>query len=257
MSYIETEKVELKRVLNDSFEKEVVAFLNSHDGTVYIGVDDDGTIIGVNNVDKLMKEISDLITDKILPDCKNFVHPSAIYEEGKRIIKVEVNKGNSLYYNKKFGRSASGCYIRIGTTCKSMSEDEINTRFAAGVAIPRYSLIDEISPRQDLTFRILKIYLDTYSVNYNDENFALNNHLLTKNGKYNYQAFILSDQNDLSYKIAQWEGTTKKSKYLFKKEFGNCSVLKAIDDLNPIFNPHIILSDRFLMMEKLPEEMNI
>ena len=132
MSYIETEKVELKRVLNDSFEKEVVAFLNSHDGTVYIGVDDDGTIIGVNNVD-----------------------------------------------------------------------------------------------------------------------------LLTKNGKYNYQAFILSDQNDLSYKIAQWEGTTKKSKYLFKKEFGNCSVLKAIDDLNPIFNPHIILSDRFLMMEKLPEEMNI
>jgi len=148
------------------------------------------------------------------------------------IIKVEVNKGNSLYYIKKFGRSASGCYIRIGTTCKSMSEDEINTRFAAGVAIPRYSLIDEISPRQDLTFRILKIYLDTYSVNYNDENFALNNHLLTKNGKYNYQAFILSDQNDLSYKIAQWEGTTKKSKYLFKKEFGNCSVLKAIDDLN-------------------------
>lgn len=28
MSYIETEKVELKRILNDTFVREVVAFLN-------------------------------------------------------------------------------------------------------------------------------------------------------------------------------------------------------------------------------------
>ena len=73
---------------------------------------------------------------------------------------------------------------------------------------------------------------NTYGVYYNNENFTINNHLLTKDGKYNYQAFILSDQNDLSYKIAQWEGPTKRSKYVFKKEFGNGSVLKAIDDLN-------------------------
>ena len=37
MKYIETEKIELKRNLNDSFEKEVVAFLNSHDGVIYVG----------------------------------------------------------------------------------------------------------------------------------------------------------------------------------------------------------------------------
>ena len=32
MTYIENAQVELKRILNDSFEKEVVAFLNTHDG---------------------------------------------------------------------------------------------------------------------------------------------------------------------------------------------------------------------------------
>lgn len=32
MKYVETESVELKRTLNDTFEKEVVAYLNSHDG---------------------------------------------------------------------------------------------------------------------------------------------------------------------------------------------------------------------------------
>lgn len=47
MKYEETEVVELKRILNDSFEREVVAFLNTHDGIIYIGVDNDGTVVGV------------------------------------------------------------------------------------------------------------------------------------------------------------------------------------------------------------------
>ncbi len=68
MKYFETEQIEFKRILNDAFEREVVAFLNSHDGTIYIGIEDDGTIIGINDVDKTLKEISDIITDKILPD---------------------------------------------------------------------------------------------------------------------------------------------------------------------------------------------
>ena len=113
-----------------------------------------------------------------------------------------------------------------------MTEEQIDKRYIESINFPKYSLVDEESPRQDLTFRVLKIYLDSYGVYYNDENFTINNHLLTKDGKYNYQAFILSDQNDLSYKIAQWEGPTKRSKYVFKKEFGNGSVLKVIDDLN-------------------------
>lgn len=38
MKYLETEKIELKSNLNHTFEKEVVAFLNSHDGVIYVGV---------------------------------------------------------------------------------------------------------------------------------------------------------------------------------------------------------------------------
>ncbi len=34
MAYIETEKIELKKALNETFEKEVVAFLNTLDGNV-------------------------------------------------------------------------------------------------------------------------------------------------------------------------------------------------------------------------------
>ena len=43
--YFETEKVELKRELIS----EIIAFLNSDGGTIFVGVEDDGTIIGFND----------------------------------------------------------------------------------------------------------------------------------------------------------------------------------------------------------------
>ena len=48
MKYSESNTVELKRLLDDDMKAEVVAFLNSHlGGTIYVGVDDDGSIINL------------------------------------------------------------------------------------------------------------------------------------------------------------------------------------------------------------------
>ena len=61
MKYFETEKVELKRNLNETFEKEVVAFLNTHDGVVYIGIEDNGIICGVEKIDENIVSSYDLV----------------------------------------------------------------------------------------------------------------------------------------------------------------------------------------------------
>ena len=45
-SYYEDEKTELKKELIDEVKSEIVAFLNSEGGTVFVGVEDDGTVIG-------------------------------------------------------------------------------------------------------------------------------------------------------------------------------------------------------------------
>ena len=73
MLFQETEKTELKKVLNDSLQKELVAFLNSFDGTIYIGVDDDGIVVGVDNLDDTQKRIADIITTQILPNPQSFI----------------------------------------------------------------------------------------------------------------------------------------------------------------------------------------
>ena len=44
MKYLEDNKAELKRELIDDVKKEIVAFLNTKGGTIYVGVNDDGTL---------------------------------------------------------------------------------------------------------------------------------------------------------------------------------------------------------------------
>ena len=54
--------------MNDKLEREVVAFLNYREGgDIYIGVNDDGEAIGVDNADEMQLMIADRIKDNILP----------------------------------------------------------------------------------------------------------------------------------------------------------------------------------------------
>ncbi len=229
MKFQKTESVELKRVLNDSFEKEVVAFLNTLDGVIYIGIDENGTIIGVSNIEKLMKTIFDTITDKILPNAQELITPVAKYIDGKMIIEVDVKKGNALYYIKKYGRSSTGCFIRIGTSTRGMSEEQIDKLLIKSLAIHKPKIVEIESRRQDLTFNQFKYLLNFRGVHVNDLSFYENFNLKTKNNLFNEMAFLLSDQNDVSIKVVRFRGTTK-AEFISRKEFGFCCLIKAMVD---------------------------
>jgi predicted HTH transcriptional regulator len=48
--------------LNDKLERSVVAFLNTHEGgLLYIGVGDDGNVVGVSDIDLVQRQIVDRI----------------------------------------------------------------------------------------------------------------------------------------------------------------------------------------------------
>ncbi len=62
---IEDSRNEFKLKINDKFEKEVIAFLNSNGGNIYIGVDDKGNVIGYKgNIDLLQR--NSLFLNKVL-----------------------------------------------------------------------------------------------------------------------------------------------------------------------------------------------
>ena len=229
MIFQETETSELKRVLNDTLPKEIDAFLNSFDGNIYIGVEDDGTVIGVENLDDIQKRIADIITTQILPNPQEYVTLGTQYVDGKNVVVISVRKGKSLYYIKKYGRSAAGCFIRVGTSCRSMTEEQIEQRYIATLSIPRKTMKEELSPRQDLTFNQFQTLLTFKNVHYNKETFEQNYNLRNSDDKFNYIAFLVSDQNDTSIKVVRFNGVTK-AEFLSRKEFDNGCIFKQMED---------------------------
>ncbi|MDE6407968.1 MAG: putative DNA binding domain-containing protein, partial [Anaeroplasmataceae bacterium] len=227
MIFQETESIELKRNLNETFEKEVVAFLNTHNGVIYIGVEDDGMVVGVNKLDEVMKNIADIISNGILPNPQELIEVSAKYEAGKMIIEVKVSKGDSLYYIKKYGRSSKGCYIRVGTSCRSMTEQQIENKFGS-IYLSNNDITQIESNRTKLSFKQLKIYYGEKKFHLSDDTFEDNLDLKTRNGKYNLLAELLSDENRISIKIARFRGIDK-SELVEKSEYGYQCLLVAID----------------------------
>ena len=66
----ETNRIEYKRELTSELdiEKEVVAFLNYKEGGyIYIGIDKDGSTVGVSDVDDCMLRLKDRIKHNISP----------------------------------------------------------------------------------------------------------------------------------------------------------------------------------------------
>ena len=91
---MESNRIEYKSKLNTQLEKEVVAFLNYlGGGIIYLGVDDEGNPIGVDNPDNVQLQIKDRLKNNIEPSCLGLfdVHKETI--EGKDIIKIIVASG--------------------------------------------------------------------------------------------------------------------------------------------------------------------
>ena len=67
MTYAESETVELKAELVSDICKEIIAFANSRGGTLYVGIADDGTVVGVVDADTTMLRLNNMVRDSILP----------------------------------------------------------------------------------------------------------------------------------------------------------------------------------------------
>ncbi len=246
----EDNRIELKEKVSSSLVKEIVAFLNTEGGMIFIGINKKKEVIGIDNVDKTMLEISDIITDQISPRCIEFVRQSHEMIEGKDIIKISVNKGIKLYYIKKYGLSENGCYIRIGSSCKSLMPEEIQDRFIKSLNVKETNIIDIPSRRKNLTFKILKNYLLSNNNHFSEETFLDNYHLLTKDGEFNYLAEILADNNDIVINVATFS-STDKTKYLKREEFGNKCLLLAMEQAKNYINS---INQTFVNLETTPRK---
>ena len=71
--YYESETLELKEKFSDSITRDIVAFLNTQGGILYVGISDNGKIIGLDqqHIDETQQRLSDIITNQIDPTPSN------------------------------------------------------------------------------------------------------------------------------------------------------------------------------------------
>ena len=108
----ETNRIEYKLELSKDLdiEKEVIAFLNYHKGgIIYIGIDKDGSVIGVEDVDSDMLKIKDRLKNNIQPSCLGLFDVRSEKSGEKYLIKVIIASGpEKPYFKRKYGITEKG-----------------------------------------------------------------------------------------------------------------------------------------------------
>jgi len=206
-----------------ALKAEIISFLNSTSGEIYLGVDDSGTIHYdlINEKKKVWEEIlSNWIVNAFNPDVTNLIY---IYpNETPFRIKIFKGKERPYFYKDGEGFNTKGVYVRVGGTKRLASFDEIQRM------IRQHNQHDYerlLCHRDDLTFNYVENRFKEKGVLF--DKYALS--LIDKDDKYNNAALLLSDQNPTISKFAVFQGTTVNV-FLDKKEFTG-SILKQLDDI--------------------------
>lgn len=206
MEFKETELVELKAIVQDSIKKEIIAFANCDGGTVYIGVADDGRVLGVENADECALQISNMLRDAVKPDITMFVHYETIDNCGKEIVAVKVQRGtNRPYYIAKKGLRSEGVYVRQGYSSVPATDAAIRQMIKE---TDGDSFEDMRSLNQVLTFETAKKEFKARNVTFGLPQMQTLK-IISADGLYTNLGLLLSEQCPYTIKAAVFEGTNQ------------------------------------------------
>ena len=226
MIFHESETVELKEIVVDDIKKEIIAFANCEGGKLYIGVQDDGTVIGVNDSDGVALQISNMVRDAIKPDMTMFLHYETISENGKHVVLVDVQRGTERpYYIAKEGLRPEGVYVRQGyssvpatdTAIRKMIKETDGDRFE-----------EMRSLEQNLTFTVAEAEFEQRKIAFGTQQMQTLK-IINSDGIFTNLGMLLSDQCKHSIKTAVFQGTDQ-SIFRDRRDFSG-SLFKQLNDV--------------------------
>ncbi len=128
---------------NADLARDLVCFANSDGGQLIIGVADDRTVVGVQDVDALMLRVDDVAFNLCSPPVTAV--PETVPFDGHDVVVLNVAKGDQRPYSTRDGRY----YIRAGARCRQASREELLRLFQAAQSLfydeqplPRLSIKD-------------------------------------------------------------------------------------------------------------------
>ena len=226
MVFQDSETVELKSIVVEEVKKEIIAFANCEGGKLYIGVQDDGTVIGVDDPDGTALQISNMVRDAIKPDLTMFLHYQTLNEDGKQIVAIDIQQGTERpYYIAKKGLRPEGVFVRQGYS----SVPATNTAIRRMIKETDGDHFEEMrSLEQDLTFEAAQKEFSERNILFGESQMKTLG-IMTHDGVYTNLGLLLSDQCVHTIKVVAFEGTTQQV-FKDRKEFSG-SLFRQMDEV--------------------------
>lgn len=223
--HLENKTTEFKREYTGDLKYAVVAFANTDGGKIYIGVNDDGSVQGVQNTDATMLQVTNVIRDVVRPDVTMFTECAVEEMEGKPVVVVTIQRGTARpYYLSSKGVRPEGVYIRQGASSVPASETAI-LNMIKETSGDCYE--DARSINQQLTFEKAENYFAKRKLPFGDQQKRTLN-IIGADGTYSNLGMLLSDQCVHTIKLAVFDGS-KKSVFRDRKELTG-SLLTQLED---------------------------
>lgn len=221
----ENKTTEFKREFTDDLKYAVVALANTDGGKIYVGINDDGSVQGVQNTDGTMLRITNMIRDVIRPDMTMFTECTVEEVDSKTVIVINVQRGTARpYYLSGKGIRPEGVYIRQGASSVPASETAI-LNMIKETSGDRYE--DARSLNQQLTFEKATEYFAKRNIPFGEQQRRTLN-IIGADGTYTNLGMLLSDQCVHTIKLAVFDGS-KKSVFRDRKELSGSLLLQLED----------------------------
>lgn len=223
--FTENKTTEFKREYVDDIKNTVVAFANCEGGTVYIGVNDDGSVRGVGDADDTMLRVTNAIRDAVRPDVTMFVECRNDVMDGKSVVCVTVQRGTARpYYLHGKGIRPEGVYVRQGASTVPATDAAI-LNMIKETSGDSYEAAR--SQNQQLTFDKASEFFEKRRVEFGKVQMRTLR-LIGEDDTYTNLAFLLSDQCTHMLKLAVFEGS-KKIIFKDRRELSG-SLLKQLEE---------------------------
>ena len=203
---MESLTVEYKREYVDDIKYTVIAFANTEGGKIYIGIDNAGKTVGVDDADAVMLRVTNMIRDSVRPDVTIFTRCELDVVEGKTIVVVTVYRGSARpYYLAGKGVRPEGVYVRQGSASVPASETAI-LQMIKDTSGDRYE--EARSLQQTLTFAYTQAYFAKKHLELGHNQMRSLN-MIGDDGTFTNLAWLLSEQCAHTIKLAVFEGSNK------------------------------------------------
>ena len=186
----------LKECYTPDIIDEVIAFANAEGGVIYIGIREDGTVIGTEDPAGTASLAAREILEAIQPDISAVVQVRTVQLKGKDLVAVMVGKGTDKPYS------------RIAASMPAQAEESAAIGIQPVHITGRFNEND-LCPAQ-LNFSTLKLALDECGIPSDSEHLhAL--HLTDTEGRFTNLALLLSEQCPFSIKVTLFNSCDKSS----------------------------------------------